>query len=101
MQNTAKQDLKAPGLSWTYQESQTWNLWLLLATQVVDPRYHLEKLQPIQVSLPHLLSWKKLHSPTQLKGINCTPSRQSSWPNKWSKISWPAWWGRENTVWGK
>jgi hypothetical protein len=26
MQNTAKQDLKAPGLSWTYQESQTWNL---------------------------------------------------------------------------
>jgi hypothetical protein len=30
-------------------------------------------LQFIQVSLSHLLSWRKLHSPAQLVGIDCTP----------------------------
>jgi hypothetical protein len=37
------------------------------------------------VGLLHLLSWRKQHSSDQLVGIDCTPPRQSCWPNKWMK----------------
>jgi hypothetical protein len=42
-----------------------------------QPQVYQEKLQLIQVSLLHFPPWRKLHSPAQLSGTDCTTPGQT------------------------
>jgi hypothetical protein len=74
--------LKVPRLPWTHQDSWMWNLWLLPTNWAANPQNYWEKLQSIQVDSHTIHPGGNLLVPWNFAGTDCTPPRQSCWPNK-------------------